>query len=586
MIKRPIIFMAFANDSDNHLDMLKQEGRDVFRILSPIHDAQYIEVHREESAQLEDIFFNLNRFRDRLTIFHYGGHATGTKLVLEEGDAQAKGLAELLGEEKELQLVVLNGCSTKEQVQQLLDHGIKAVIATSVPVKDQMALDFAVQFYQALVNQSNLESAFRIAIAYLSSKHKTSPEPLVEHYRGFDLPLQTDKGKEVLPWGLYIHADHPEVAKWKLPNYRQFKLPENMGGTINANYKANEYIVAVLGTMAEYHKPIYRDMEDEWGDPRDPREFPELIIKNFPWPMGAQLRILVANLDAMNQASLPRLHQLVYAYVSTAKFFSYVLLSQLWEEINTSKLSPIPALEDLLTLTEETSKSYDFVQLMQELKPAFNNITPFIPEISAFWKKLENGQPLHHAYEFLEGLRQAIQSEDASFSDEELVQHCNQAEYCLREFLKGLAFLAKYKLITVKNIALFKHRHQDALYRVQLGVLNAFDQEFLRERTRDQNIHTDSHSVILIKSLKDMTQFLNLSPFIVDRNAYAGKPIPDIYMYRCRVGSAYQYLNVNYNVNKGQMAEGDLMDTNDSLNIVLQNQFKQFEQFVTSLNLN
>ena len=75
----------------------------------------------------------------------------GTKLLLEEGHAQAKGIAELLGEEKELKLVVLNGCSTKKQVQQLLQHGIKAIIATSVPVKDQMALDFANQFYQALV---------------------------------------------------------------------------------------------------------------------------------------------------------------------------------------------------------------------------------------------------------------------------------------------------------------------------------------------------------------------------------------------------------------------------------------------------
>ena len=47
------------------------------------------------------------------------------KIVL----AFSGGLAQLMGIQKELQLVFLNGCATKGQVEQLFAAGIKAVIA-------------------------------------------------------------------------------------------------------------------------------------------------------------------------------------------------------------------------------------------------------------------------------------------------------------------------------------------------------------------------------------------------------------------------------------------------------------------------
>jgi DNA-binding NarL/FixJ family response regulator len=135
--------LSFANDQDSHLAMLKEEGRDIFRALQDRHDQQHVEVIREESADIDDLFYNLNRYGPRVHLFHYGGHASGTHLRLEDQAAGAQGLARLLGSLPELKLVFLNGCSTRGQVQKLLNFGVKAVVATSVPINDSKAREFA-----------------------------------------------------------------------------------------------------------------------------------------------------------------------------------------------------------------------------------------------------------------------------------------------------------------------------------------------------------------------------------------------------------------------------------------------------------
>jgi CHAT domain-containing protein len=107
----------------------------------------------------------------QVQIFHYGGHANGSALQLEQGAGNAQvasstGLAQLLGQQTELKLVFLNGCATQGQVELLLKSGVKAVIATSVPINDMMAVEFAEQFYQSLTNQASIAHSFTTARAF------------------------------------------------------------------------------------------------------------------------------------------------------------------------------------------------------------------------------------------------------------------------------------------------------------------------------------------------------------------------------------------------------------------------------------
>ena len=177
-----------------------------------------VQVETDASATLEDIFEIFNQYDQQVAIFHYGGHAAGTQLQLEARDGSAKaayagGLAQLLGQQESLQLVFLNGCATQGQVQRLLQEGVKAVIATSVPVQDKMATEFAEQFYNSLGSHTHIQRAFQVARAFLEAKYKTT-EP-VKIFRSLELDEGEDKG--VLNWGLYVREGEEAALDWALP---------------------------------------------------------------------------------------------------------------------------------------------------------------------------------------------------------------------------------------------------------------------------------------------------------------------------------------------------------------------------------
>jgi tetratricopeptide (TPR) repeat protein len=223
---KPVIVLTFANDRDNYLYMLNRERKNIFKSLREYDDKDFIQVVKEETASVDDIFELFNFYRDRIVIFHYGGHANGTHLQLEttEGKSQltnAIGLAQLMGQQKDLILVFLNGCATKKQVELLLNEGVRAVVATSVPIEDEMAVEFAEQFYKALKGQATIENAFKTARAFI--KARPGPSREIEIYRHVNWQVKETTAKYEIPWGLYIKDNCQEVLKWKLPSSAQEK---------------------------------------------------------------------------------------------------------------------------------------------------------------------------------------------------------------------------------------------------------------------------------------------------------------------------------------------------------------------------
>jgi len=74
--------------------------------------------------------------------------------------AQASGLAGYLGRQTGLVLVFLNGCCTEPQVRQVRQAGVKAVVATTAAIHDEVAAEFAKAFYAELAARS-LRDVFR-----------------------------------------------------------------------------------------------------------------------------------------------------------------------------------------------------------------------------------------------------------------------------------------------------------------------------------------------------------------------------------------------------------------------------------------
>jgi len=225
---RPLILMALANDAQNSL-RLGAEEKEVRNELAAAHDDDRIEFRSLGNTSLEDIYKDINRSRQKLAIFHFSGHSNGDGLKLQDTMAKKKSLGTLLGKLPYLQLVFLNGCANREQVEVLHRSGVRTVIATTALIEDQNAVVFAKMFYQSMAGGHTIKAAFDMAVSFLQNDHSSMTFASVQVKvitRG--LVMQLDK-EEAFPWGLY-YQDVSDVA-WHMP------FPEQLDETLAKDVK-------------------------------------------------------------------------------------------------------------------------------------------------------------------------------------------------------------------------------------------------------------------------------------------------------------------------------------------------------------
>ncbi|MFK7921631.1 MAG: CHAT domain-containing protein [Bacteroidia bacterium] len=230
--QKPVVFLAFANEKESesrYLRALPKEQALLKEALEPAQDAGLCEVIVESNATIKSIIntFQKARYKDRIAIFHYAGHADGYQLLLEtlEGSnqiAKGEGLVSFFARQKGLKLIFLNGCSTQQQSIELTAAGVPAVIGTSHSVADNVATQLAARFYSSLANGASIERAWKEA------------EDEVKMVEGggisrnlFSEALQDEP--EFFPWDLYIKEGAEIIRDWNLPlevDNPLFGLPE------------------------------------------------------------------------------------------------------------------------------------------------------------------------------------------------------------------------------------------------------------------------------------------------------------------------------------------------------------------------
>jgi hypothetical protein len=85
-----------------------------------------------------------------------------------------------------------------------------------------------------------------------------------------------------------------------------------------------------------------------------------------------------------------------------------------------------------------------------------------------------------------------------------------------------------------------------------MGRLNAQEGDFLTlfKKPRTYDDFVASRSVLLVKDLKDIEANINLSPFVIDKNAFgdAKATAMDLFMYAYTEGNEYWYLVSNQSI--------------------------------------
>lgn len=238
-MKPPVIGLAFANErtEEGFLRNLGKEMKLILRALDPVVQPGDLYAHlmpAVTSREIQNLFQN-RFFEGRVSILHYGGHATPTILNLERDSGGnesffSEGLARFLAVQKGIRLVFLNGCSTENQARRLIQENIPAVIATSQKIPDEMAVMFAEAFYKGLTSGASIEESFKEADGYVIGRTGTA-RFLDSATRGLFWEDEPGIGDLDLPWKLFLKEEASWFpAQWRLVH--QAKEIENSGITV------------------------------------------------------------------------------------------------------------------------------------------------------------------------------------------------------------------------------------------------------------------------------------------------------------------------------------------------------------------
>lgn len=228
----PVIFLAFANDKQEtgaFLRNLTQERNGIRDALLPAQEEKLCDVVVEPDVTIDRIISNFQNkhYRDRIAVFHYGGHADSYQLLLENykgerEDADSKGLVSFLAKQKGLQLIFLNGCCSQQQALDLIEAGLPAVVGTSQKIDDGVATKLSVRFYQGLAAGLGIDRAWVEAIDQIKIE-KGAGNTRGMHGQGLG------EAFDRFPWEIYYRQGAEQIKEWNLPEAvgnPLFGLPE------------------------------------------------------------------------------------------------------------------------------------------------------------------------------------------------------------------------------------------------------------------------------------------------------------------------------------------------------------------------
>jgi len=277
----------------------------------------------------------------------------------------------------------------------------------------------------------------------------------------------------------------------------------------------NESLVKTVFDVMVEQKPslakyLIPDDEDDFMVENDHRVLADLIIKHFPWPIGVELRRLFSG--SMRELNRLRLDQLFKTLERTAQFLAFLMLAQLWEEKRNNNLE-IPrsfSREFGRRINALTLGNYSW--LIRSIGTLFQEreIPWFTKELSlvlnnSFYNQLDTWVPE----------RNEIGHYQINLGEEEIEKKCVELNGRLTEILKSVTFIVKYRLVTIREIKVRKLKYQNARFEHVIDILNSSDSDF-RATELTNEVYTDSNSVLFMKDIRNPTEFLNLSPFIID----------------------------------------------------------------------
>lgn len=611
-----LLYFAYANSQDEPLEQLTIEDEKVnANVASRANKDKHYTIQRDSNATIDGMVEVLTNYNEEICLFHYSGHAGKDKLLVEDRTANAIGITELLLECPNLKLVVLNGCSTKGQVEALLNEGgekgVPVVIATERAVDDVLATKFAIAFYKKFaINYSTIEEAFNTAMAAVKIVKKDIPYDRVATRSIIN--NKTNKKDPI--WGIYHKNGRRAYLNWRLPSVF-------VRYTIASGYQPNKILFKTLFVNLKLYKEDIRNLleeEDKNGYKQSNiNEKNKMVIRSFPHNVAEQLRKLIAVNDDGNLC-LPigedRVIQLKRTYTVTIQFLVYILIGQLWDLMNKApekyqfRAEEWKYFRTIFLNQSKTAKTARYEQLIQWL------MEQLVQEENLFMRELDGVGEQMEFYKdekFIDACRKIeyFQIDNtASLTEkdikEQAANQCKEIENQLVEIFSQLLFLSNYRLVSVKNIVIKNQRHIRSPHYLHTITELEYDSLGTTEKTEPLDHIMGESSITLCRNLERVTNSnlkaylkkeeveeegftsLNLSPFLFDKNAFttSKKAMPEILQF-----SGYDSRKLNFNQimrhKEPFILDMDLIETTQESYENILKQFNSFCRLIFKKNL-
>lgn len=599
-----VIFLAYANDPLSPLPNLTYEDNEVFGVLanSNYFHGDYI-IHRESFATPESIRKNLEKYGDNIAIFHYSGHAGPQALQLNGGYAFARGLANLLQESVNsgaLKLVILNGCSTYGHIPHLTEKKVPVIISTNAPVADQAAMIFSIRFWTEISSgRTDIKSAYQKASKDVELNSEAAEK------RHFEIEAEDYVDNDEPNWGIYA-SDAKDLTINPIPVREIPKIKP---------IPNNKLLDTLFEGFAEAGHPLIKEMHlaQKKGARQDNSTKKFAIVNSIPFPVGIHLQKLICPIgggEGYDSFGKKRLLQIVKLYHVTTEFLAIVMIAQCWEiYLNYPDHFRLDDelrkwFKEYIDLSERDRENYDFIPLIKAVSSQLPIYLTENPDLKEFISRqtIVNDfnvfSPLFNdACAYLHSLMRGM---PGGFGDEySLVKLCIAAEDHICNFFAPLGFLSRYHLTSVQDIMILKLRHivkQNTEYKHKIiRCMHAIGGDEFNYYYSSSFL--DNWGVMLLqcepreRDERDLNRFtievkdyLNLSPFIVDKNCFDtnNTDLVDIMFYKNETPSDIYFKRVRApeNENSGYLVE-KIVSSEERADAI-RAQFGAFKEFISS----
>ncbi|MGB0523344.1 MAG: hypothetical protein ACPGJS_10320 [Flammeovirgaceae bacterium] len=522
MSAKPVIFIAFANEAlhePGRLRNLQLEQSEIRQVLFEAQKQGLCELVDRSAVTIDELIDVFQHYKDRIHVFHFGGHANSWQLLLNAPDKQgthaahSEGLAQFLAQQNNLKLIFLNGCSTQQQALDLIQHTESCIIGTTASVNDTVARKVAVRFFKGIAAQLSIEKAWEAAKQLIHIDYGTANVRDLM-WEGIETP-QGEASQENL-WELY--AQNPSSTAWKLPTPKQSDEHQIFNELLT-----KQLIIA----LQSYSKPAKRflatasEVDANWQkQPQISAAAKKIIAYSFVGVLGIQLKKLMA---IGNEAhSITKMKKYVYRCMLTAKqgvqLLCFTFISKLWDYQKEQKQPFTPEQHKSLHNFFHTNFELDllnYLKLLRDLVQIFETQQlpfPMPSEKEAIKTCLSPNSRFIQSCQTLQELQSVLSTANLS------IQTCIKAEQELSNAMEELTFLAAYKMVSIKDIAYDEMRNRPPRYLHQytaLGVDSKSVENAQRVNYVDHPISTDA--ILLFK--EKYHESVNLFPFVIDYHA-------------------------------------------------------------------